>query len=201
MDDEERQEFYDNDQTFSRGSVIWAYPRVSVISKYSSGKRLLDVGCGEGDFLATALQMGFQAVGLDVSKMGIKDCLWKRLPVLKGELEQMQFADGAFDIVTFYDVIEHVKDPAGFLTEVRRILVPGGIVSWSCPNLDSWPSKNLKENWWTLRPEQHLWHFTPKTVAMLFGENGYTTVYWTASPLDPSNLLRFDCMFGVSKAA
>lgn len=201
LDDEERQAYYDSTEAFTPGSVIWAQPRLSLISKYTPGKRLLDVGCGRGDFLSTALQIGFQAVGIDVSKVGIKDCTWKMLPVLKGAVEDLKFADGAFDVVTFYDVIEHVKDPTGFLMEIRRILAPGGVISWSCPNLDSWLAKNLKENWWTLRLEQHLWHFTPQTLSMLFGDCGYTVVYWTTNPFELSNFLRFDCLLGVAKAA
>ena len=103
-------------------------------------------------------------------------------------------------IVVAWDVVEHVPDPRAFVDRLRSWLVPGGTLALSLPNVDSWPAKVLRERWWTLRPTEHIWHFTPRTLARTLHEAGFTHVALTANPLAPGNLGRLDSMLAMATA-
>ena len=88
--------------------------------------RLLDVGCGTGKNLEM-LRTIARAEGVDVSDDALAFCKQRGLTdVRKGEIEGLPYADGEFDIVTAFDVIEHLDDDVGGLREMMRVLKPGG---------------------------------------------------------------------------
>jgi len=102
------------------------------------GQRLLDVGCGTGGFLARARELGFNVVGIDFdrrsvelakSRFGLSD-------IFSGSLAEFFSTrpDERFDIVTCFEVLEHMADPNEFIALVRRALKPGGQVALSVPN-------------------------------------------------------------------
>jgi SAM-dependent methyltransferase len=102
--------------------------------------RVLDVGCRYGSFLANLQARGWRDVaGVDVDAAAVDRGLaaW---PDLAGSLRAydgaaLPFADATFDVVTMFDVIEHIPDPGVFLQEVRRTLRPGGVFIFQTPNL------------------------------------------------------------------
>ena len=91
--------------------------------------RLLDVGCSYGAFIDTARQHGWDVYGVDIAK---KACSYaaneRQLNVYCGTVEEAQFPDEHFSVVTLWDVIEHLDRPLDTLNEVNRILAPGGLV-------------------------------------------------------------------------
>lgn len=99
-------------------------------------QRLLEVGCGYGAFLVTAREMGAQVQGIEVSphaaEVGRREF---SLDIVDGPLEEARFPAASFDIVTFFDVLEHMPSPTRFLIEVRRVLRPGGALFFLVPNL------------------------------------------------------------------
>lgn len=90
------------------------------------GLRLLDVGCGTGRMLTELGRLG-RATGADLSDEALRFCRERgHERVLKADLCHLPFPDGAFDVVTALDVLEHVEDHVGALAECRRVLAPGG---------------------------------------------------------------------------
>lgn len=87
--------------------------------------RILDVGCGTGANLEMLSQFG-TAEGVDVSDDALEFCRKKGLKVQKGLAEEMPFADGAFDVVTALDVVEHLDDDVAGLKEMRRVMADDG---------------------------------------------------------------------------
>lgn len=111
-------------------------------------RRLLDVGCGNGDGLGVAAEMGYEALGIDISQAAVEQCRRRGL-----RAETARIGDdhlGEWDVVTLWDVIEHIPEPVSFLTEVRHRLRPGGLVYLKTPTLDArhtravlWPSRRI----------------------------------------------------------
>lgn len=99
-----------------------------------NGKRILDIGCGNGDMLAHF------APANDVFGMDVRDQVrqeLRHLPRCIARSEQLPFTDASFDIVLSHHVIEHVDDHDGHVAEMRRVLAPGGVAYLGTPNLDS----------------------------------------------------------------
>ncbi len=100
--------------------------------------RLLDVGCGIGHFLKTARQKGWEVRGLDISSRASEAAREVYdLDVAVGTLEDAAFQKGEFDVVTLWDVIEHIRRPLESLEAARRVLAPGGTLVMKTPDEDS----------------------------------------------------------------
>jgi len=102
-----------------------------IVPRVSPPAKVLDVGCGNGTFLEAATAAGFAARGLEVSDAGVARCRERGLDAQVGELADIEA--GCFDLVTFWDVLEHVPDPQALLLEARRVLRPGGWVLVKSP--------------------------------------------------------------------
>ena len=125
-----------------------------------SGKKLLDAGCGTGWFSKAAVERGAVVTSMDLgenllSKVAIK-CDRNRVV---GSILEIPFADGTFDIVVSSEVIEHVPDPFKALSEVYRVLTPGGILVLTTPN-KVWYFAIWFANFFKLRPYQGLENWT-----------------------------------------
>lgn len=112
-----------------------------LLARVRAGERVLDVGCGEGRFTAALAERGVRAVGVDVAEEPLRRARARR-PELDLELHRVApagpwpFADASFDAVWAGEVIEHVADTAGWLSELRRVLRSGGLLLLSTPAHD-----------------------------------------------------------------
>jgi len=98
--------------------------------------RLLDVGCGRGEFVYSASQIGWDAHGVDPDSAFV-DFAKRRFGltnVVAAELEDAGFADGSFDAITLNGVLEHIPRPRAALVHAARLLAPGGILFFEVPN-------------------------------------------------------------------
>lgn len=128
--------------------------------------RALDVGCGDGSFLASLAQQGWDVVGSELSQ-SIAATAESRLGdrVHVGPLEKACFAPASFDLVTFWHVLEHLEDPTLALTEARRLVKANGHIIVAVPNIDSLQARMFGGDWLHLDVPRHLWHFSPQTLA------------------------------------
>ena len=136
--------------------------------------RLLDMGCASGLFVAAAHTRGWRAQGADASSRAIERAR-QRCPGAAfsvGTLESLAFEPRAFDVVTLFDVLEHVDDPLAALVRVGRWLSEGGLLALSLPNAESWTARVLGPRW-VLLLREHLWYFSPATIARLLDRAGY----------------------------
>jgi len=153
--------------------------RLSMIEKFKTGSRMLDVGCASGEFLKMAKQRGWEVRGVDLSEYAAGMARSEHgIDVFKGTLEGARFSDGEFDAVICGDVLEHVRSPRAFLKEVERILKPGGIVYIATPDfgsfhyrLMSFVAKLTYKNYFVL--PHHLYHFTGSTLKRLLEISGF----------------------------
>ncbi len=142
----------------------------------SAGNRLLDIGCGTGDFLVQARAKGFVVTGVEFSE---SSCETARSRVdgtiVLGSLESASFPDASFDVIATTDVIEHVRDPGSFTREMRRVLAPGGVALVTTPSTDSWSSKLLGSRWMEYKTE-HLFYFDRQSLIATLQAGGFATV-------------------------
>lgn len=134
---------------------------------YREGGRLLDVGCGNGAYLALMKQLGWDVAGVEIDPKAA-EIARKHLsiPVYVGSLANAPFAEGYFDAVTMSHVIEHVEDPVGFVLQAARYLKRGGWLVIVTPNAASLGMRMFGKHWYALQPPQHLTLFTPKSLEM-----------------------------------
>lgn len=135
--------------------------------------RLLDVGCGSGDWLMMMRQFGWQVVGNDFDGNAVRVATDRGLQVSLGSLEQQHFPDNSFDAITLSHVIEHVPDPIQTMLECRRILKFGGKVVLFTPNCDSLSHAVFKDDWRGLEPPRHLHIFSLGSMEQLLARTGF----------------------------
>ncbi|OIO26077.1 hypothetical protein AUJ14_02945 [Candidatus Micrarchaeota archaeon CG1_02_55_22] len=143
---------------------------------YPQKGRILDVGCAAGFFVKTAKEGGWDAYGVEPSRWLAE---WGNnnlgLNLKSGTLEEAAYPNNYFDVVTLWDVLEHVPDAAATLKEIHRILKPGGLVVVNYPNIGSNLAKVFGRKWWFLL-SVHLYYFTPHTIKKMLEHNGYEMV-------------------------
>jgi ubiquinone/menaquinone biosynthesis C-methylase UbiE len=124
-----------------------------------SGGRLLDVGCGTGDFLIAAAARTYEVTGIEFSESSAATAAARvHGMIVHGSLEGAALPDASFDVVATSDVIEHVRDPLSFARELRRVLKPSGVAVVSTPSTDSWSARLLGRRWMEYKVE-HLFYF------------------------------------------
>jgi SAM-dependent methyltransferase len=120
----------------------------AVIRRAGQPGRVLDVGCATGIFLQGMRQRGWEPQGVELSPSAASYARSRfGLPVVEGELETAAFEPASFDLVTLWDVLEHVPEPDRTLGECARVLKPGGWLVMSLPNPEAWEARWFGRYW------------------------------------------------------
>jgi 2-polyprenyl-3-methyl-5-hydroxy-6-metoxy-1,4-benzoquinol methylase len=148
----------------------------------AAGARVLDVGCSSGAWLELAAEAGFEATGVEIGEATAAAARERGLDVITGTLaEALPRLEGRrFDLITFWDVLEHLRDPRRELELARGLLAPGGLLAASFPNVEGlYPQLTLRllarrTGVWE-HPELpvHLYDFAPATARRLFESSGF----------------------------
>lgn len=145
------------------------------LEDFAASGRLIDIGCYTGLFLDLARERGWETLGVEPSRWAAERAKEKGLTVLNCSLRQADLPSESFDVVTLWDVIEHLHDPLGALKKIRRILRPGGTLGLSTMNAGSFFAKALGRSWpWFMR--MHLYYFTPGTMTQMLKAAGFEVV-------------------------
>jgi SAM-dependent methyltransferase len=150
--------------------------RKAVLARKRSG-RLLDVGCGAGDFLHAMDRIGdWEVQGIEPGEIpAAKARQLYGLDVQVGQLEEVDIPDASFDVVTMWHVLEHVTHPRLTLQAVARVLRPDGILILACPVVDCWEARLFGPNWSGFDVPRHLYTFSRKTLRRLLVECGFSS--------------------------
>jgi 2-polyprenyl-3-methyl-5-hydroxy-6-metoxy-1,4-benzoquinol methylase len=145
------------------------------------GKRegnLLEIGCGNGDFLVVAKAMGFNVKGIEISEYAtrIANRKLEEESVICGDFEKVDLPEEYFEVCVLFDVIEHVRNPINFLERIHKHLKPKGIIFIVTPSLDSWSAKLLKNSWMEFKAE-HLQYFDTQTIQNALAKTGFQNTY------------------------
>lgn len=154
--------------------------RMALVSRHLPARaRILDVGCAAGYFLRTAQRHGHDVHGVEISKaiageaiavLGA-DRVWNG--TLDEAVRERGWAAGSFDLVTLWDVIEHVPDPQSLLRTIRGLIKPGGKLLLETQNVASRWARLLGKRWHHYKHDEHLYHFSPATIRRLLADCGF----------------------------
>lgn len=138
-------------------------------------RRVLDVGCAQGGFLARMAGRGWDAEGIDLSAGSVAAARARGLSVRESSLDEARFPDASFDVVTAFYVLEHVTDPAGFLHEIRRVLSPRGLavirVPHTTPIVRFLGFLRIPNTLYDM--PSHLFDFSPGVLGRMLDETGF----------------------------
>jgi SAM-dependent methyltransferase len=141
--------------------------------------RLLDVGCGSGLFLAVCQEHGWDAQGIESNEHAARRAASAGLKVWQADFLSFAPPEGGYDVVTMFDLIEHVTDPVANLAAAHRLLAPGGLLVARTPNLGGLQARVLKERWYGVIAN-HLLYFDAATLRRLFTSCGFEVLATSA---------------------
>ncbi len=145
------------------------------IEKYKKNGKILDIGCGPGFFLKVAKDNDWNEYGVELSKWACDYGKNIGVNIINKRLEKAKFNDNLFDVITLWDVIEHVENPSGLLLEIKRILKNDGTIALNTPNIGSIFAKIMGKKWWNLMG-MHIYYFDKKTIRKILEKNGFRII-------------------------
>lgn len=153
--------------------------RANFVYKFCKGGRLLDIGCSTGDFLDQIGESGkkdqWELFGVEISEYAASLAREKKnLKIFNSTLEEAQFPDNFFDVITLWDVLEHLYDPYGSLIEINRVLKKGGVLLIRVPNYDSLDRLIFKSTWAGWDAPRHLYVFNKKILRAYLEKTGFS---------------------------
>ncbi len=151
--------------------------QVAMIGRHKSGGHLLDIGCSSGGFLSTMKTPGWNLHGIEMEESTAQRArVTTGANVFVGDVLDAPYLAGTFDVITCFDVLEHVYSPREFLTKVLEWLKPGGIFYAMMPNIDSWEARLFGSHWFGLELPRHITHFSPRSLRYLLTGVGFEEV-------------------------
>lgn len=162
----------DHDVNLRRFATI-----LQAIERHRPPGRFLDVGCSIGTSLAVARDRGWQAIGLEPSKAAVGTAQSELgVEVRNATLQDAGFAPQSFDAVLMHHTLEHVEDPLAVVQQIHDVLAPGGIMYQSLPNHGSLKARMLGRHFGYGVTDEHLSHFTSRTLRALVRRAGFDVV-------------------------
>ena len=177
---------------FERQQMRWQLAQATSLGATPTQGRLLDVGCGSGASVRAAVDLGWEALGIDIDPQLIKHGREQLGVDLRSTtLLEAGLPDTAFDFIRLRDVIEHLPNPYDILLEIRRLLAPHGVVLIVTPNENGLPTRarlllgKERNRVATVPPPHHLHGFEPSTLQRILERAGLSVQQiTTTTPVD-----------------
>ncbi len=176
------QDYYGERHPVFKDQIMAA--RARKLGTPSAGARVLDIGCGKGDFLLACRRKGWEVAGVEQAHapvMALRDEYG--IEIVTPE-EVSSLPSDAFDFVTLWHVLEHLSDPRAVLGEAYRVLKPSGRILVEVPNFGGWQARIGREVWYHLDVPRHLVHFTRETLERSLATCGFQAQRWSTFSLE-----------------
>ena len=155
-----------------------------LIAKFKKDGRILDIGCSSGAFLGTMDRSRWELYGTEISPETAEIARMSTgAQIFTGEASDAPYPQDCFDVITSFDLLEHVYDPRAFLMKVREWLRPGGIYCLNLPNIDSWEARLFGSYWYGLEMPRHVTHFSPKSLSRAMQSLGFEQAVLVTPPV------------------
>lgn len=163
------------DYVGDRESLRFSFRRkIEKIERLRRPGRILDIGCAAGYFLEEARDRGWDVYGQEVSAYagGVARQTLGPDRVFVGHLDAISLPEDSVDVVTMWDVIEHLDEPLEVLDRVRRLLKDGGLLVLCTGDTDSWLARLQGRHSRIFNPPQHLYFYSRRSIAKLLEKSG-----------------------------
>ncbi|MFI5151375.1 MAG: class I SAM-dependent methyltransferase [Bacteroidia bacterium] len=178
-------EDYVSHSNASKGIVNFLYQKVRVytlkkklnlINRLSAKGRLLDIGCGTGEFLQTCRTGGWDVIGIEPSEQARKQAIGSFGLDIKTEEELNNLNKESFNVISLWHVLEHVPALNERIEEIKQLLKPEGKIIIAVPNCSSEDAAHYGEYWAAYDVPRHLYHFSPKDIGRLAEKHGLRVI-------------------------
>lgn len=148
----------------------------------TSPLKVLDIGSAHGGFLAYAKQLNWDAEGVDINPILVEKARQRGFTIHEGYLDELNLPTNFYDVVTMWDVIEHLDDPKGFLETILTLLKPGGVLFFHTGNANfqiakaQLLSKSFPNRGPWIIPFQHIYHFDPASGQAISAAAGFEPI-------------------------
>lgn len=138
---------------------------------YRRTNKLLDVGCGDGHFLEVAKRKGWEVYGTEYTEDAVKAGLSKGIKMHQGLIQSFRLAN-EFDVVTSFEVLEHITDGPDHCRTISNLMRAGGLFYFTTPNFDAFSRRWLGGDWKIIEYPEHLTYYTARTAHRLLSDAG-----------------------------
>lgn len=142
--------------------------KLQLISKFYKTGKILDIGCGTGEFLKTVKDANWDTLGIEPSESARKMAIENYGLDVREEAALKQLKNESFDLITMWHVLEHVPHLNERIEDLKRLLKPKGLIVIAVPNCNSLDAQKYAQYWAAYDVPRHLYHFTPKDIESLF---------------------------------
>lgn len=159
------------DRFYKLARILALWRKTDLLRKYHSSGRVLDVGCGTGEFLSCAGKAGFHVHGIEPGPQARAQAILLHGLHVDVELSALN-ASETFDAITLWHVLEHFHDPSDALKNIVGYLKPGGHIFIAVPDRNSWDSAYYRSDWAAWDVPRHLSHFRLSDILYLADKQG-----------------------------
>ena len=151
--------------------------KLRLIKGEASGKKILDIGSGTGEFLKASESLGYNGIGIEPSKIARKKARKNYNLNISKDTSLNQFETSEFDVITMWHVLEHVTDLNNTIKGLHKIIKKDGKLIIGVPNHNSYDAKFYGKYWAAWDVPIHLWHFTKKSMEEIMKKHDFKLVY------------------------
>ena len=169
----------------SKGLFNWMYQKIRTyavkgkVALLKSAKKdglHLDIGCGTGEFLHACKKAGFSTKGIEPATLAREQAIRNYDLSISKNPDLSQYSNSKFDSISMWHVLEHIPNLNETISHLNRISKPNGKLLIAVPNHKSWDANYYKEFWAAWDVPIHLWHFSKKTISLIFKKHGFKLV-------------------------
>lgn len=162
------------EKVYQKVKIYTLNKKIKLINRFSnSSKTILDIGCGTGEFLTYAKKNNWETYGVEVNPIARHIAKEKKINTTE-KIENI--TETKFNTITLWHVLEHLPDLENQIKKIRTLLLDKGTLIIAVPNYKSYDAQYYKQYWAAYDTPRHLWHFSQKSISILFKKYNFTVI-------------------------
>lgn len=179
-------EGYGRDEFLSPITIKRYHEILDTFEPFRKTNKLIDVGCGIGYFLEVAKERGWDVYGTEFTDKAVEICTNKGIKMNQGVLNPNDYQENSFDIITSFEVLEHINNPQEEIVNFKNILRKDGLLFFTTPNFNATERFVLKSRYSVITYPEHLSYYTKKSMNHLLKNKGFEKVKITTTGISLS---------------